>query len=403
VNIPAGTDSPRSGGHAARSALRFVVLLGVVSLFGDMTYEGARSVVGPFMSLLGASAVVVGSVSGLGELVGYALRLPSGLLTDRTHRYWAVTIAGYIVNLFTVPLLALAGNWRVAAFLIVLERAGRALRKPAGDAMLSHAASEIGRGWAFGLREALDQTGAVVGPLVVAWVIASHSGYRHAFALLVVPATLGVLTLLVAQRLYPAPETLEVKRPPIPHAAGIARTFWIYVAAGACLAAGTVDFPLVAYHFAKTEVMRAPTVPVLYALAMAASALAAPIVGRVYDRLGLVVVAGASLLPAAAAPLLFLGGARAAAVGVVLWGIGMGVQEATVRAAVADMTPPDRRASAYGVFDATFGVAWFVGSAAMGALYSQRPIALVLFSVVVQLTAVVLLGITARRRRPVNR
>jgi MFS family permease len=380
-----------------RSALRFVVLLGVVSLFGDMTYEGARSVVGPFLSLLGASAVVVGSVSGLGELVGYALRLPSGLLADRTHRYWAVTISGYVVNLFSVPLLALAGNWHVAALLIVLERAGRAMRKPAGDAMLSHAASEMGRGWAFGLREAMDQTGAVVGPLVIAWAIARHAGYRHAFALLVIPATLAVLTLVVAQRLYPAPETLEVKRPALPHAAGIARTFWIYVAAGACLAAGTVDFPLVAYHFARGTVVSAAVVPLLYAVAMAAAAVSAPIVGRAYDRVGLPIVAAASVLPAAAAPLLFLGDARAAAIGVALWGVGMGVQDATVRAAVADMTPPARRAGAYGVFDATFGVAWFAGSAAMGALYGWRPIGLVVFSVGAQVAAVVLLAIAAKK------
>jgi MFS family permease len=398
-----GTDSSQSDGRtAARSALRFVVLLGVVSLFGDMTYEGARSVVGPFLSLLGASAVVVGVVSGLGELVGYALRLPAGLLTDRTHRYWAVTIVGYAVNLFSVPLLAFAGNWRIAALLIVLERAGRAARKPAGDAMLSHAASEMGRGWAFGLREAMDQTGAVLGPLMVAWVIARHAGYQHAFALLVVPAVLAVGTLFVARRLYPAPETLEVKRPALPHATGVARSFWIYVAAGACLAAGTVDFPLVAYHFAKGAVVRPPVVPLLYAVAMAAAAISAPLVGRVYDRLGLVVVAGASLLPAAAAPLLFLGAAPAAVIGVALWGVGMGVQDATVRAAVADMTPPDRRAGAYGLFDAAFGVAWFAGSALMGALYGRAPVDLVIFSVAAQVIAVVLLAIAARKHAALN-
>jgi MFS family permease len=382
----------------ARTALRFVILLGVVSLFGDMTYEGARSVVGPFLSLLGAGAVVVGAVSGLGEFLGYALRLPFGLLADRTHRYWAVTIAGYAVNLFSVPLLALAGNWRVAALLIVLERAGRALRKPAGDAMLSHAASQLGRGWAFGLREAMDQTGAVAGPLLVAWAIAHHRGYPRTFALLVIPAMLAIGTLLIARRLYPAPETLEVKRPELPHAAGVTRTFWVYVAAGACLAAGTVDFPLVAYHFAQRAVVSAATVPLLYAVAMAAAALAAPIVGRVYDRLGLAVVAGASVIPAAATPLLFLGDERMAAVGVALWGIGMGVQEATVRAAVADLTPADRRAAAYGVFDATFGVAWFAGSALMGALYGRAPIALVAFSVGAQIAAIGLLGAAARIR-----
>jgi MFS family permease len=392
----ASTEGPRR--EQARAALRFVLLLGIVSLFADMTYEAARSAVGPFLGLLGASAVVVSSVSGVGELLGYALRLPSGLLADRTHRYWTVTIVGYAVNLLCVPLLAFAGNWQVAALLVIVERAGRALRKPSGDAMLSHAASVIGRGWAFGLREALDQTGAVVGPLLVAWALARHAGYSFAFGMLIVPASLALLALVIAQRLYPAPHTLEVKRPSLPETAGTSRAFRMYVAAGAFLAAGTVDFPLIAFHFAKDAVVSAPSVPLLYAVAMAAAAIAAPIVGRVYDRLGLIVVAAASLLPAAAAPLAFLGSASAAAVGVALWGVGMGVQDATVRAAVADMTPPERRAGAYGLFDATFGVAWFLGSALMGLLYTRAPMALVEFSVVTQVVAVVLLGVVARMK-----
>jgi len=386
--------APKS--QAYLSALRFVLLLGVVSLFGDMTYEAARSVVGPFMSTLGATAVVVGTVSGLGELLGYALRLPSGMLSDRTHRYWAITIAGYAINLFSVPLLALAGSWPVAALLIIVERAGRALRKPSGDAMLSHAASEIGRGWAFGLREGLDQTGALVGPLIVAWMLARHAGYAGAFAVLAIPATLAIAALLTARALYPAPERLEVPRPALPHATGLPRAFWIYLVAGGCLAAGTVDFPLAAYHLARSAVVDTAAIPLLYALAMGTAAVAALVVGRIYDRLGMGVVAAASLLPAAATPLLFLGARGAVAAGVALWGVGMGVQDATVRAAVADMTPAHRRASAYGLFDATFGVAWFVGSATMGILYDRAPIGLVAFSVAAQLLAVVLLALAAR-------
>jgi MFS family permease len=378
--------------RAAGAALRFVVLLGVVSLFADMTYEGARSVLGPFLGVLGASAAVVGTVSGLGELMGYALRLPSGIVADRTHRYWAVATIGYAINLLSVPLLALAGSWPVAALLIVLERAGRATRKPASDAMLSYAGSQMGSGWAFGLREAMDQTGAVLGPLAVAWAIARHAGYRHAFAMLIVPAVLALCTIVIAQRLFPAPHALEVKRPSLPHLSGVSRAFGIYVVAGAFLAAGTVDFPLVAYHFAKAATVATWKIPTLFALAMGAAAISAPVVGRIYDRLGLVVVAGASLLPALAAPLLFLGGAAAAIAGVVLWGVGMGIQEATVRAAVADMTARDRRAGAYGLFDAVFGVAWFLGSALMGALYGVAPMALVVFSVVAQVIAVMLLG-----------
>jgi MFS family permease len=330
--------------------------------------------------------------------LGYGLRLGTGYLTDRTHRYWSITLAGYAINLFSVPLLALAGQWPVAAALIVLERTGRAIRKPAGDAMLSHAAASMGRGWAFGLREAMDQTGAVLGPVALAVVLAHHAGYHVAFALLAAPATLALIILLVAQRLYPRPEDLEVKRASAPAAAGIPRVFWLYLGAGALIAAGTVDFPLAAYHFAKAGVVAAPQVPLLYALAMAAAAVSAPLVGRVYDRWGLMVVAGAALLPIAAAPLLFLGGATQAAIGAALFGVGMSFQDSTVRAALADLVPANRRASAYGTFDAAFGIAWFAGSALMGVLYGRAPIALVAFSVTTQLAAVILLVAAARYR-----
>ncbi len=385
------------------TALRFVVLLGFLSLFGDMTYEGARSVTGPFMLVLGASAAVVGTVSGLGELAGYGLRLVSGYATDRSRRYWTAVIIGYVINLLSVPLLALAGRWQVAALLIVVERTGRAIRKPAGDAMLAHAASSIGRGWSFGLREAMDQTGAVIGPLIVVAVLARHAGYHRAFALLGIPATLALAVLLLAQRLYPRPQDLEVRQPPAPSSRHLSLVFWIYVAAGVGIALGTVDFPLAAYHFARSAIVPSVDVPLLYALAMVASAVSAPLVGRLYDRVGLGVVAGAALVPAVASPLLFLGHATAAAVGVALWGAGMGVQDATVRSAIADIVPADHRARAYGIFDAAFGIAWFAGSAFMGALYGHAPAALVAFSVTAQLVAVGFLSVASISASPSRR
>ncbi len=385
------------------TALRFVVLLGFLSLFGDMTYEGARSVTGPFMATLGASAVIVGTVSGLGELAGYVLRLVSGYVTDRSQRYWTAVFIGYGINLFSVPLLAFAGHWQIAAFLIVIERTGRAIRKPAGDAMLAHAASAMGRGWGFGLREAMDQTGAVIGPLIVALVLARHAGYHRAFALLGIPAALALGVLLLGQRLYPHPQNLEVRRAATPAPRHLPDAFWIYVAAGIAIALGTVDFPLAAYHFARAGVVPAVEVPLLYALAMVASAVSAPLVGRLYDRLGLGVVAGAALVPAAATPLLFLGDARLVAAGVALWGVGMGVQDATMRSAIGDIVHADHRARAYGIFDAAFGIAWFAGSALMGALYGRAPGALVAFSVSAQLAAVVCLSFAKISEKPSRR
>jgi len=236
---------------ARATAIRFIVLLGLVSLFADMTYEGARSIAGQYLALLGASGAAVGIVAGFGELIGYGLRIVSGFLSDRTRRYWAVTLVGYAINLFAVPLLALAGSWEVAAALMIAERLGKALRTPARDAMLSYATKETGRGWGFGLHEAMDQIGAVVGPVIVAVVLAVRGSYPAAFAVLAIPAVLALVTLLTARWLYPRPQDLEPTTPEL-KSAGFPRAYWIYLAAVALVAAGYVDFPLIAYHFEKT-------------------------------------------------------------------------------------------------------------------------------------------------------
>jgi MFS family permease len=371
-------------------ALRFVVLLGAVSLFADMTYEGARSITGPYLGLLGASATAVSVVAGLGELVGYALRLASGYLADRTRRYWAITFAGYLVNLGAVPLLALTGHWPAAAVLMIVERVGKAIRTPARDAMLSHATQQVGRGWGFGLHEALDQVGAVLGPLVVAAVLVARSSYRTGFGVLAVPAALAIAVLVAARLLYPTPRNLEVDAPRL-EAGGLRRSFWIYLAGMALVGAGYADFPLIAFHFGQRAVAPEAAVPVLYAIAMGVDALAALVFGRLFDRRGLSVLVVAVLLSALFAPLVFLGGLAAALVGMALWGVGTGAQESIMRAAVAEMVPPDRRGAAYGIFNTGYGIFWFLGSVVMGLLYDVSIPLLVVFSMVAQLAAIPLL------------
>ncbi|MFB3902014.1 MAG: MFS transporter [Acidobacteriota bacterium] len=371
-----------------RQALKFVLLLGVVSLLADATYEGARSVTGPFLAVLGASGAVVGVVAGFGELVGYGLRLVSGIISDRTRRYWTVTLVGYSINLLAVPLLALAGRWEVAAALIVTERVGKALRNPPRDAMLSHATAEIGRGWGFGLHEAMDQTGAILGPLIVAGVLAVRSeSYHTAFAVLLIPALMALGVLVAARFLYPRPEDLEAG-PRHLVTTGFTPLFWWYLAAAGLVAAGYVDFPLIAFHFQKQSVVSPAWIPVLYAVAMGADALAALVFGRMFDRSGLKTLALVSLLCALFSPLVFLGGFGAALIGMALWGVGMGAQESIMRAAVADMVPREKRASGYGIFNAGYGLVWFLGSALMGLLYDFSVPALVGFSVLTQLASV---------------
>jgi Major Facilitator Superfamily len=272
--------------------------------------------------------------------------------------------------MISVPLLALAGNWQVAALLIVAERIGRATRNPPRDVMLSHAGKVIGFGWAFGLNEALDQTGAMIGPLTVAVVLAAHGQYKTAFAMLLIPALI-TLTLLVAARLvYPRPEGMETDTPNL-DTGNLPRIFWIYLAGAALVAAGFPDFSMMSYHFGKMDIVSATWIPVFYALAMGSSGLGSLIFGRLFDRKGLVILIPLTVVTTLFAPLAFLGGFWVVLVGCGLWGLGMGVHESIITAAVSTMVPPQRRASAYGIFSAAYGISWFLGSAVIGFLYDH--------------------------------
>jgi MFS family permease len=377
---------------ATRRALTFVVLIGVVSLFADMTYEGSRSIWGPFLGTLGATGAIVGIVAGTGELLGYLLRLFTGALADKTRRYWTITIVGYAINLLAVPALALAGNWPVAAGLVILERSGKALRTPARDAMLSYAAKDMGgAGWAFGLHEALDSIGAVLGPLLAALVLFLHGGYRHAFAWLLLPALGALATLAIARMKFPQPRELDATPTPVVSDARALRDLKVFLAATALIAAGYSDFALIAFHFAKDHVVADDVTPILYALASLAGGLTALVLGKLFDQRGLSVLLWTTLVPALYAPLVFLGGPWAAVVGMALWGIGFGAHDSLFRAAVAQRIPRDRRATVMGVFNAIYGVAWCAGSVLLGVLYDIKPLYTVIAALVLQLAACPLL------------
>lgn len=369
-----------------RSALSFIVVLGTVSLCADATYEGARSITGAYLGALGASGTVVGLVAGLGELIGYTLRLAIGLLSDHTRKYWGITTLGYLLNTTVVPLLAFAGQWQTAAGLMIAERTGKAIRTPPRDVLLSHAALRVGGGLGFGLHEAMDQTGAVLGPLMVAAMLYLQQGYRGGFAILVIPAVSGMIVLLIAQRRYPNPHEFEPQTQAL-ESEGLPRTFWVYLMAIAFIAAGYTDFPLIAFHLQQAKLGSETQIPLLYALAMGVDAIAALLFGRLFDRIGLTSFMLAALLASLFAPLVFFGNASLALLGMVLWGIGMGAQESIMKAAVARMVPASRRGTAFGIFNTGYGIAWFVGSALMGLLYDRSVIALVVFSVVIQLAA----------------
>jgi predicted MFS family arabinose efflux permease len=371
----------------AKLALRFVLIIGIVQLFADMTYEGARSSTGPFLGSLGASATAVGFVAGFGELIGYSLRSVSGYFADKTHKYWIFIFLGYAINLLAVPALALADNWPLAAALVVAERTGRAIRKPSTDAMLSHAGSQIGHGWAFGLNEFLDQTGATIGPLIMALVLYLHGGYHKAFAILLIPALLCLGAVTVARIFYPRPHELEKRAPVVLKTKGFSKAYWLYVVAGALIAAGFADFSLIAFHFQKAATVSQSAIPIFYSVAMVTGALAALVFGKLLDKISMPIVVLAFFLGALFAPCVFLGGFGFALAGMILWGVGMGAQDALLKAVLAGVVPREKRSTAFGVFDTAFGVAWFAGSATMGLLYDKSIPAMIVFSVMLQLAA----------------
>src|SRR2546421_11026347 len=371
----------------AKLAFRFVLIIGIVNLFADMAYEGGRSISGPFLGSLGASATIVGFVAGFGELLGYSLRSISGYFSDKTHRYWLFTFIGYATNVLAVPALALAGNWPLAAALIVAERTGRAIRKPSVDAMISYAGKSIGRGWVFGLNEGLDQAGAAISPLIVALVLYLNGGYRYGFAVLLVPALLCLATLVVARTSNPRPHEMEKESADFSEAKGFPKTFWIFAAAGALIAAGFADFSLIAFHFQKAASVPQRDIPLFYAAAMGAAALSNFLFGRLFDRTGFPIVFIAFLIGAAFAPMVFLGQFWLALVGMAVWGVGMGAQNSLLKAVLTGVMTVSKRSTGFGLFYTGYGVAWFLGSATMGLLYDRSIIALIVVSMLLQLCA----------------
>ena len=368
------------------TALRLILLLGIVSLFGDIIYEGSRSVAGPYLLLLGASAFTVAFVAGFGEFLGYAARLVSGYLADRTGDYWTLTIIGYLM-IGAIPLLVFADAWEVAAVLILVERLGKGIRSPPKDTILSHAAHQVGRGWGFGIHEALDQIGAIIGPLIFAVSLAVYGGYSTGFAILAIPFIFLVAALIFARRRAPDPASFEKESITMAEHLLSSRVLLPYGTFTVLTMAGFAVFPLMAYHFSAMSLVSPAQIPVFYAIAMAADALFALIIGKFYDRIGLSVLLAIPLVNLPIATLAFSGGYYGALASAILWGISMGGQETVLRAALADLTSIKKRGMAYGIFNTLYGGAWFIGSVVLGLLYGIDLRILITYSVLMQILA----------------
>ncbi|OIJ98917.1 MFS transporter [Streptomyces monashensis] len=400
-------DEREAGRPTARMGpWRFVVWFGTVSLLADFVYEGARSITGPLLASLGASSLVVGVVTGAGEAAALGLRLVSGPMADRTRRFWGLAIAGYALTVVSVPLLGVAGVLWAACVLVIAERVGKAVRSPAKDTLLSHATAATGRGRGFAVHEALDQIGALVGPLLVAGVLAlTGNDYGPALGVLAVPGIAVLLLLFRLRARVPDPEAYEremhASAPAVPAAQDerLPRAFWTYAAFTAATTTGFATFGVLSYHLVQRHLLSAAWVPVLYAAAMAVDAVAALATGWLYDRIGPRVLVALPVLTAAVVALAFTDTVAIAAAGSLVWGAAMGIQESTLRATVADLVPSGRRATAYGLFAGVVGAASLAGGALTGGLYGYSIPALITVVVAIQVLAVVLLAVTRVDRR----
>lgn len=370
-----------------KRAFQFIILLGIVSLFGDMAYEGARGATGPFLAFLGASAAIVGLIAGAGEFLGYALRLVSGYFTDRTRAYWPATFIGYGLIL-AVPLLAFTDYWQLAAVFIILERMGKGIRTPARDTILSHATKQVGRGLGFGIHEAVDQVGGVIGPLIFTAAFLLRGGYSDGFTLLWIPALLTLAILVVARLKVPSPEKLETSEPTVSKdKPKLSKVFWLYTLFAFLAVAGFANFQIISYHFTTQSVVPEAQIFIFYAIVMGVDGLVAILIGKTYDKIGLISLI---TIPLLTLPIPFLALSNIyslAAISAVLIGAVFGIHETIMRAGIADLTPLERRGFAYGFFNTAYGASFFIGSAVIGFLYDLSIEYLILFVVVMELAS----------------
>jgi MFS family permease len=373
--------------------MRFVMAFGLISALGDFVYEGARSITGPYLATFGASAALVGFLTGAGEAVALVFRFWTGRLSDRTGRHWTQSIVGYAMTMISVPLMAVAWTLWPAAVLTITERFGKAVRTPSRDTMLAQASVDMGRGHAFAIHEALDQSGAFVGPLVVALAIALGGGYRWGFAILALPGIAAMLVIFRLRRAVPEPAAYEHATLPRQHEeiepSKLPARFWWYAGYTALNMLGFATFAVLAFHLQVQHVVTEAVIPIVYAVAMGMAALGALGSGRVYDRIGL---RGLVVAPVFTALVPFLSFSTTPAViwiGAAIWGLGLGVHESTMRAAVADLVPRSRRGAGYGTFTAIYGLAWMAGGTLIGALYGHSVGSVETFVVITQVVALI--------------
>lgn len=389
-----------------KRAFQLILLLGIISLLGDIIYEGGKSVHGQYLKLLGVGAVKVGFIVGFGEFLGYFFRLISGFFAEKTKSYWLLTILGYSL-LLSIPLISLTDLWQIVAFLIILERIGKGIRTPARDTIASFAAKKIGTGFGFGLAEFLDQIGALIGPLIFTFVffgIISNQNilsiYQRGYSFFWIPFLLLMIVLFYTYFKFKKFEELEKKIETKKEEKGFPINFQLYVLFVFLTTFGFLNFPLIGFHLKNFNILSDAKIPFLYTLAMAIDAVIALLVGKLYDRLRMKNLYFLLLIPifSAALPfLIFSNKLFLIFIGIFLFGFVLGVQETILKAVVADITPIEKRASAYGMFNFSFGLAFFTGSTLAGSLYEYSILSLTITLLSIELFSILVFYLMRRK------
>ena len=380
----------------ASPAFTFILMMGVMNLFADITYEGGGAINGQFMALLGATALAISVTAGLGEFLGYIVRPLSGYIADKSGRYWTITFIGYTINLLAVPAMVFASNWWMAAVFILLERIGRGIRKPTVEAMLSYTTAKNGRGWVYGLNTALDETGATLGPILIALVLFLKGSYQTGYALLLISSVLAIITLAVARKTYPIPAHLEEGK--TAQSGGFSRSYYLYMLGGVFFAMGMMSYELVAFHLVVTKVVSINSIPILLAFGTGCGVIASLVLGKLYDRFEMGTILGAVFLSALFSPLIFLGGFYAVLIGIVLLGLAYATQDTLLKAIIAGVLPEGRRNFAFGLFYLGYGGGWLIGSVVAGLLYGWSLHYLVAFLMISQLLSLPIFFMATRAK-----
>jgi MFS family permease len=383
------------------SSAIFIVLMGIISMLSDMTHEGAKSIYGSFLSLTGATPSVISFISGFGEFISCSLILLTGFIANKSKKYWTMTIIGYMINLLAIPMLALTmeNGWIFACTLMLLERVGKAIRKPAKSTLVSFSSKNLGEGKSFAFVEFLDQIGAFIGPVILTFVLHLKGStnllesYKTCFLVLGIPAIATLIFLFIARAKYPNPENLEVetsKDNKQDNKLVISKSFIFYLVAIGLCAAGFIDFPLITYHVENLNIVNIENLPLLYSLAMFIDAFAALLFGTLFDKYGIKVLILSTIFSFAFPLFIFkLSSELMIIIGICMWGIGMGAQESILKAAVAKLIEKENRALGFGIFEFVFGLCWFIGSYFLGIIYESSILLLVIVSMALEGSSII--------------